>query len=158
MPSFRFAVQPDGTWRQVGFSFEKQIYPERLSVIVEGGRISRHDDFSRLGGWDNLELGVKFQAYTNEKHELLLSPALFVALPTSTPTVLEHETSLTPMLMFGKGFVEAPSAWLRPFAVQGDIGLSASVRSPQEKEFRFDTVIMYSLPYLNHWVRKADEH
>ncbi len=157
LPFLKFGVQPDGTWRQTSFALEKQLYPERLSIILESGRMNRHDGSSRLSGWDNLELGVKFQAYTNDAHEFLLSPALFAALPTSSRSVTEHETSLTPMLLFGKGLNEAPSRWMRPLAIQGDVGFSSSVRGPSEKEFQFNAVLMYSVPYLNHYIRKADD-
>ncbi len=156
MPFGKFGVQQDGTWREFSFSFEKQLYPGVLSVVLEGGRVNRHDGPDRLAGWDNLEIGVKWEAFTNEPREFVLTPALFVTVPAGSEHVVEHETALRPMLLYGKGFGDLPLKLLRPFAVQGDIGIGASVREPFDKDFQYDTVLMYSIPYLNHWVRKAD--
>ena len=156
LPFAEFNVQPDGTWRQIGFSFEKELCPERLSIAFGTGRLNKHDRARNLAGWDNLEAGVKFQAYTNEPLEFVLSPALFITLPTGSTLVAEHETALTPMLLYGKGFGDASPGPLRPFAIQGDIGLSASVKGPRDRELLYDAVVMYSIPYLNHSVRKVD--
>jgi hypothetical protein len=156
IPFAEFGVQPDGTWRQVHFSFEKQLYPDRLSFVLEGGRINRHAGNDRLGGWDNLDLGLKYEAYTNERREFVLSPALFATLPLGSDHVVDHETLLTPMLLYGKGFGDLPLPYLRPFAIQGDIGITASVGSPHERKFSYDTVLFYSIAYLNHIVRNAD--
>jgi hypothetical protein len=155
-PLAQFGVQPDGTWRQFGFSFEKQLYPERFSFALEWGRINRHDGDLRMAGWDNLEAGAKLEAYTSETREFVLSPALFVTVPVGTEPVVDRETRLKPMLLFGKGFGDLPNRSLRPFAVQGDIGIETSLKSPHEKELLYDTVLMYSIPYLNHWVRRTD--
>ena len=155
-PFAEFMVQPDGVWRQLAFSFEKELYPERLSITLETGRIYRHDNSQRLAGWDNLDAGVKFRAYANEHHEFLLTPALFITMPTSSQRVEEHDTALTPKLMYGKGFGDASPGWLRPFAIQGDIGIKSSVQGPSDHELLYDAVLMYSIPYLNHTVRKSD--
>jgi hypothetical protein len=155
-PFAQFGVQPDGTWRRIGFSIEKQLYPNRFSAVLETGRLYRHDGVGKLSGWDNLEAGVKLQAYTNEHHEFVVSPALFVEFPTSSERVAEHETSLSPMLLYGKGLGDLSTGWLRPFAIQGDVGIAASLKRPHDRELLYDAVIMYSIPYLNHNVRKAD--
>ncbi len=156
IPFAQFGVQPDGAWRQVQFSFEKQLYPGRLSCVLEGGRIDSHEGGNRLSGWDNLELGLKYEAYANERREFVLSPALFATLPIGSKRVVDQETALTPMLLYGKGLGDLPLPHLRPFAIQGDIGLTASLENPHEKQFLYDTVLMYSIPYLDHWVRGAD--
>jgi hypothetical protein len=156
LPFAGFGVQPDGTWRQFRFSFEKQLYPDRVSFVLEGGRVDRHAGNDRLSGWDNLELGLKYEAYTNESREFVISPALFATLPLGSNHVVDHETSLTPMLLYGKGFGDLHLRYFRPFAIQGDVGIEASLESPHEKKLRYDTVLFYSIPYLNHFVRNAD--
>ncbi len=155
-PFAEFRVQPDGTFRQIRFSFEKQLYPDRLSIVLENGRLYKHDGTDSPAGWDNLEAGVKFRAYANETREFVLTPALFITLPTSSKRIEEHETALTPMLLYGKGLGDVSHGWLRPFAVQGDIGVTASVSGAQDRQLLYDAVLMYSIPYLNHSVRKAD--
>lgn len=34
LPGAEFLVQPDGTWRAIGFSFEKALYPHRFSFTL----------------------------------------------------------------------------------------------------------------------------
>src|ERR1700747_917765 len=42
LPMMGFLVQPAGTGRTVEFSFEKVLYPHRLSVELHDGRIDQH--------------------------------------------------------------------------------------------------------------------
>jgi hypothetical protein len=156
LPGAEFLVQPDGSWRAIGFSFEKALYPHRFSFILEGGRIYRHENGRDLAGWENLDLGLKWEAYENARHEFVVSPALFVTVPSGSTDVTEHETALRPMILYGKGFGDLAPGWLRPFAVQGDFGYRATVTGPRDRELIYDGVLMYSLPYLNRWVRNAD--
>lgn len=156
LPNLQFLVQPDGTWRSVGLSFEKALYPHRFSVVLDQDRSYVHSGVRSLAAWENLELGLKWEAFTNEKHELVVSPMLFVAFPTGSTSITDRQTALRPMLAYGKGFGDLPVSWLRPFGVQGDIGFEASVSGPRDRQLVYDEVLFYSLPYLNHIVRKAD--
>ena len=156
LPSAEFLVQPDGNWRTVGFSLEKALYPGRFSLVLEDERSYQHEGGLRSAGWDNLELGVKWEAATNELHEFVLSPALFVTFPTSSTNIIPHQTALRPMLLYGKGFGDLRAPWLRPFAIQGDVGFQSSLTGPTDRQVVYDEVLMYSIPYLNHWVRQAD--
>src|SRR5262245_20503477 len=61
LPNSEFLRSPDGTLRTMGVSLEKSVYRDRVSVIVESGRIVRTG--GEGSGWDNLELGVKWEAY-----------------------------------------------------------------------------------------------
>ena len=60
------------------------------------------------------------------------------------------------MLAYAKGFGDLSAGWLRPFAVQGDFVYEVSVAGPRQRELDFAEVLMYSIPYLNRWVRHAD--
>jgi hypothetical protein len=156
LPGAEFQLRPDGTWRVIGFSFEKALYPHRFSFTLADARIDQHSNGRSLAGWDNLDLGLKWEAYENPRHEFVLSPALFVTFPTGSTDVAQHETALRPMILYGKGFGDLAPGWLRPFAIQGDFGYRASVTGPRERELVYDDVLMYSIPYLNRWVRNAD--
>jgi hypothetical protein len=50
-PSIDFLKAADGTVRTTGVSLEKSIYPDRVSVILETGRIARTG--AQGSGWDN---------------------------------------------------------------------------------------------------------
>jgi hypothetical protein len=156
LPHADFLVQPDGTWRSFGFSFEKALYPRRFSLVLEGERLNMHANGENLAGWDNLDLGLKWEAVANVPHELVLSPALFLTLPTGSTRITDRQTALRPMLLYAKGFGDLPVSWLRPLAVQGDVGFEATVTGPRDRQVVYDAVLMYSIPYLNRWVRNAD--
>ncbi len=81
LPAAEFLVQPDGTWRTGGFSLEKALYPQRFSVVLHDDRIYQHTGGRSPAGWDNLELGLKWEASTNVQHEFVLSPCAFRHLP-----------------------------------------------------------------------------
>jgi len=157
LPNAQFLVQPDGTWRSIGFSIEKALYPRRFSVTLEESRTYIHDGGHSLAGWENFELGLKWEAFTSARHELVLSPVLTLGLPTGSAAVTVRQTSLRPMLAYGKGFGDLPLRWLRPFGFQGDLGYEATVTGPRDRQLVYDEVLFYSVPYLNHTVRHADD-
>ena len=157
LPNMQFLVQPDGTWRSIGFSFEKTLYPGRFSVSLDQDRTYVHTDGRSAAGWENLDLGLKWEAVANAPHELVLSPMLVIGLPTGSSSVTDAHTSLQPTLAYAKGFGDVRSRWLRPFAIQGDFGYDASVTGPRDRQLVYDEVLAYSLPYLNHNVRHADD-
>ncbi len=157
LPSAEFLVQPDGTWRTLGFSIEKELSAHRLSVVFGENRVYQHASSGKLAGWDNIELGLKWESFVNETHELILSPALFMSFPTSSAKVVPQETSLHPMITYGKGLGDLSVGWLRPFAVQGDFGYEASLRGERRRQVNFDEVLFYSIPFLNRWVRHIDK-
>ncbi len=156
LPVAEFLVEPDGTWRTIGFSFEKALYPRKFSLLFGESRIYRHQDSNKFAGYDNLELGLKWQAYQNDAHEFVLSPALFVTVPTGSEQVVQREATLRPAIAYGKGFGDLPSAWLRPLAIQGDFAYETSLSGERWRQLNVDSVLMYSIPYLNRWVRDAD--
>lgn len=156
VPHAEFLQLPDGQFRSFGLSFEKELWADRLSVVLEQGRIYQHANGHTVAGMDNLDLGFKLAAYRNIPHEFILTPALFVTFPTGSEKVTERETALQPMLLFAKGLGELRPGWLRPFAIQGDIGYSRSVSGVRDRQLIYDLVLEYSIPYLNHFIRQAD--
>ena len=153
LPRGDFLRLPDGTTRSMDVSLEKELYPHRLSIIAETGRITRTGPDA--SGWDNIEVGLKWEAWINAPHEFAVSAAMFGVLPTGSASVTDPETAVRPMLVAAKGFGDLGVAWLRPLALQGDVGYERSV-SGSGGQLIYDAVLMYSLPYLNHWVRRAD--
>jgi hypothetical protein len=101
-PRVEFSRLPDGSLRTFNASFEKALYPDRWSVVIEQSRLYRHLSGSTLAGFDDLEIGTKVAVYRNAEHELVLTPALFLTLPTGSPSVAEHRTKLEPALLLPK--------------------------------------------------------
>lgn len=156
LPRAEFLRLPDGSFRSFSASFEKALYPNRWSVVIGQSRVYRRVAGSTIAGFDDLEVGTKLTLYRSHKHELVLTPALFLTAPTGSHSVAEHRTKLQPALIFAKGFGDLKWGWLRPLALQGDIGYEAAVTGEHERHATYDMVLEYSVPYLNRFVRNSD--
>jgi len=156
LPRGEFLMLPDGSFRSFSSSFEKALYPNRWSVVIEQSRVYRRVAGSTIAGFDDLEVGTKLALYRSAEHELVLTPALFLSAPTGSQSVAENRTKLQPALVFAKGFGDLRWGWLRPLAVQGDVGYEAAVTGERERHATYDMVLEYSVPYLNHVIRNAD--
>jgi hypothetical protein len=125
-------------------------------------------------GFGNLELGLKWQAFTSAEHEALVSLGLGweVGGTGRKATGAESFDVVMPALFFGKGFGDLPDsvAALKPFALTGLVGVQIPSRSRtrtvkveadevEEEIERHPHVLTwgfaleYSLPYLTSFVR-----
>jgi hypothetical protein len=125
-------------------------------------------------GLGNLELGLKWQAFTSAEHEALVSLGLGweVGGTGRKATGAESFDVVTPALFFGKGFGDLPDsvAALKPLALTGLVGVQIPSRSRtrtvkvaadevEEEIERHPHVLTwgfaleYSLPYLTSFVR-----
>ncbi len=157
LPRVELLTLPDGSYRTFDATFEKALYPERWSVIVEQSHIRFHPRGApAVSGFDDLEIGTKVAIYRSAKHEFVLTPALFVTLPTGSRRVAEHHTAVEPALLFAKGLGDLNIGYLRPLAVQGDVGYEASATGERQRNANYDMVLFYSVPYLNRFIRHAD--
>lgn len=156
----------------VSLEYSKRITP-RLGISI--GEEYRHLDFEGEGsesGFGNLELGAKYQFFTSEEHETILSFGVGVELGgTGTRRVgAESFSVISPVFFFGKGFGDLPEAvkYLRPLAVTGVIGPNFPTRSKNvtaneeagETEIEHNPVtlswgftLQYSLLYLQSFVK-----
>ena len=156
LPRSEFFMLPDGSSRSFSASFEKALYPNRWSVVIEQSRVYRRIARSTIAGFDDLEVATKLALYRRAEHELVLTPAIFLTAPTGSHVVAENRTKLQPALVFAKGFGDLKWGWLRPLALQGDIGYEAAVTGVRERHATYDMVLEYSVPYLNRVIRNAD--
>lgn len=148
--------------RFFGFSLEGEL----IRLDPDGG--------PSLTGFGNLEIGLKWQAFTSDEHEALVSLGLGweVGGTGRKATGAESFDVVTPSVFFGKGLGDLPeSLWvLRPLAVTGVAGLAIPTRSStrtltveggevEEEIERHPHVLQwgfaleYSLPYLSSYVR-----
>jgi hypothetical protein len=132
------------------------------------------DDAPSKTGFGNLEIGLKWQAFTSEAHEALISLGLGweVGGTGRKATGAESFDVVTPGVFFGKGFGDLPdSLWvLKPLALTGLTGVAIPTRSrtrtvtvqgdeveedierhPHVLQWGF--ALEYSLPYLSSYVR-----
>jgi hypothetical protein len=127
-------------------------------------------------GWQNLELGVKWQFLLDPVHEAVASIALNAELggPGARRVGADPFTTLTPAVLFGKGAGDLPESfnYLRPFAVTGNIGYAIpTMRKTRSSTVDLDSgetvidvehhsdrveygfALEYSMPYLRSQVR-----
>ncbi len=174
LPTFSRRIGPDGA-RESNYSFE---FSKR---ITENLGFSVGDTYAQVrpggSGFRNLETGLKYMAYVNPQHEVLISIGARAEIGgTGAPALGEGFTSLGPQVYFGKGFGDLPTTLdpLRPFALTGQVGLliptrARSVRTtpdpdggpPDIEVDRHSTLLnwgfslQYSLPYRNDHVAEV---
>jgi len=157
------------------------------SLGVSIGGEFRHlnpDEGTTENGFGNLALGAKYQLFTNAPHEALLSLGLDVDLGgTGSRSVgAESFSTLSPVLLFGKGFGDLPEALnlLKPLAITGRLGVDIPTRGKNvtttvlptndeqvtdnvaeiERDITYNPVVLswgftvqYSLQYLQAFVK-----
>jgi hypothetical protein len=163
---------PSTKTTSVGLDYSKRITP-RLGISV--GEQYLHLDIGgedSVSGFGNLELGIKYQLFTNEERETILSLGIAAEIGgTGTRHIgAESFSIISPALLFGKGFGDLPESakYLRPFAITGVIGPNIPTRSKDviyddntgESEIErnpntltWGFALQYSLVYLQSFVK-----
>jgi len=68
LPRAEFLMLPDGSSRSFNASFEKALYPNRWSVVIEQSRVYGRVAGSSIAGFDDLEVGTKLALYCGAEH------------------------------------------------------------------------------------------
>ncbi len=147
-----------------------------------GGALTHLDPDGKpsLTGFDNMDVGLKYQFFKSDLHETILSLGVGweVGGTGRKATGAESFDVVNPALFFGKGFGDLPDAlsFLKPLAVTGVLGGKIPTRSstttvkiefnPEtgdfdvDKEverhpnvFQYGFVVEYSIPYLQSFVK-----
>ena len=172
----RRATGDESAAQETSFSgeYSKRITPS-FGFSLEGTLV--HVDPQQgesLDGFENLEVGLKYQAFTSAAHEAIVSLGLSweVGGTGRRATGAESFDVVTPAILFGKGFGDLPDslAMLRPLALTGTVGFAMPTRAKTrtitvedgETEVEIEKnpnvvtwgfAIEYSLPYLTSYVR-----
>ena len=161
--------EPPSTQSAWSIDFTKRITPDFAigigtsyrRVAPEGGDVQR--------GFDNLELGAKYQLWKSDAREAIVSIGIDWDVGGSgAQRVSEPFSTITPALLFGKGFGDLPedAKYLKPLALTGSIGVAFPSRSSlttvndegEESTERLPDVLRwafaleYSIPYLQSFV------
>jgi hypothetical protein len=169
---FNHIKSPGVKTSEIDIGYSKRIIPN-LGITLD--ETLSHQNFSEDGsknGFQNLNLGLKYQFLTNEEHETILSIGTTVQLGgTGARRVgADSFSTVSPALFFGKGFGDLPDSvkFLRPFAITGVIGPNFPTRSknvtvdPDTGDVQIDSnpdtltwafSIQYSLMYLQSFVK-----
>ena len=159
LPTLSTIRTPDGGGTRefdASIDLSKRITPYLdVEIGVNEINLFPHTGSNRTG-FGNLSLGSKFQAYTNEPHELILSLGVDIDVGGTGSRLVGRDpfTTWSPGVFFGKGFGDLPASlpFLRPFALTGNVSVDIpSNATPASVETDF--ALEYSLIYLQEHVR-----
>jgi hypothetical protein len=148
----------EGREFSIGFSLEKKL-SENSSLLIGSEWLAlspKEEAYSQ--GFDNMELLYKYAFLTSPEHELRLSIAAGLDLPTGDKNIgAETHPRIGPEFLWAWGFGDIPNRgwlkYLRPFAIQGDAGYTFKTSGQSNDGVFADNVLEYSLPYLSDFVR-----
>ena len=136
-----------------------KLITSNLAFSVGGRYVNQNaPDSGSARGWDNTEIGIKYLAYVNPKHEFMVSVGLATELGgTGAKAIASSYSTFTPNVYFGKGFGDLPASlgYLRPFAITGQLGPNITTASSDTgpNAFGWGFSLQYSLPYLQSQVK-----
>lgn len=109
---------------RINWAFARLLTPT-LAVTLDSGWIHQDWPVGHTSGFDKTNLGLKYEAWRDNRHETLVSLSLAwgIAHSGAQGVGTDAPSTIQPGIFFGKGFGDAPDslAWLRPFAVTGAV-------------------------------------
>ena len=107
---------------RINWSFARLLTPN-LAATLDSGWLHQNWPIGHTSGFDKTNLGLKYEAYRDNKHEALVSVSLAwgIAHSGSIGVGTDAPNTIQPGIAFGKGFGDLPDSlsWLRPFAITG---------------------------------------
>jgi hypothetical protein len=166
LPSINYAPIPGsaggGQNTSYGFEWDKTI-TEHFGISVEGGYIDQSSGGAHLTGWDNLDVGLKYEFLCSDANEFMASFGVDREFAKSgsgnlvSNGVIDGTSSTSPTFFFGKGLGDLPIGWARAFAITGEAGYSFS-DSPNAdpNAWNYGASVQYSIPYLQQHVKAME--
>ena len=158
----------------LGLEYDKTITPNTALILNDGYDVVHTEGANTQGGWENLVVTGKWQAWTSDAHEAVVSLGVIRELGGTGTNHVNGDRfgATTPTLYGGKGFGDVPASWLRPVAVTGELGytiadkalkqtapadpgqgIAASFNQGGSNAWAGAFSVQYSLPYLQSQVR-----
>jgi len=145
---------------RLNWSFARLLTPT-LAVTADSGWLRQNWSIGHTSGSDKTDVGLKYEAYRNNRHEMLMSVSLQWGIGHSGSAAVGTDAphTILPGVTFGKGFGDLPDSlsWLRPFAITGAVIDEIPVGStrgmaltPNPATGRFDSVLSPGVETL-HW-------
>jgi hypothetical protein len=159
LPSVLHIKGPDAKQTTLGAELSKSITANLgVSVGAEYNFIDPNDPAERSSsGFGNPELSAKHVVFKSEAHEAVLSLSFGAELGGvgEKSGGAESFTTISPALLFGKGFGDLPDAvaYLRPLAITGVFGAEIPLTHEESDSLTYGVAIEYSLPYLQQFVK-----
>lgn len=144
---------------RINWSFGRLLTPT-LAFTVDSGWLHQNWAVGHTSGFDTTNIGLKYEAFRDNRHETLVSVGLAwgIAHSGAQGVGADAPNTIQPSVFFGRGFGDFPDSlsWLRPFAVTGAIvyeipvGSGGKARAPNLATGGFDTVLSPAVETL-HW-------
>lgn len=162
LPSVSYFKSPAGggspatATTDVGFEFDKEIFPKFALGISGDWLHQKPDGQSASHGFDDITLSAKYQLWQNAPHEAIFSVGgKWTIGGTGDASVgADSASTFSPGIFYGKGFGDLPGSlkYARPFAVTGILAENLpNSAAPDSLEWGF--ALEYSLPYLQAQVK-----
>jgi hypothetical protein len=120
---------------RINWAFARLLTPT-LAFTVDSGWIHQNWPVGHTSGFDKTDIGLKYEAFRDNRHEALVSVSLAWGIGHSGAQAVgaDAPNTIQPGIFFGKGFGDLPEtfSWLRPFAVTA----RSSTRSQSARERR----------------------
>ena len=165
LPTFQAIRQPgDGPVKTFDLSTDiaLKLTPNLGIELGDGYQFQKSVGSNLHAGFDNLEVGGKYQFLVNAEHETILSLGVDAEIGGTGSRSIgpDRFSTIVPGIFFGKGLGDLPdSVWiLRPFALTGQIGFSFPTRSTDGEEqipnnLEWGFALEYNLIYLQGQVK-----
>ncbi|HET8552659.1 MAG TPA: hypothetical protein VFM97_09330, partial [Gammaproteobacteria bacterium] len=108
-----------------------------------------------LNGFGNFEVGAKYQVFIDAQSESALAVGLEAELggTGSARVGAEPHSVVSPAVYYSKGFGNASTGWLRPFAITAQFAPGFPTASGEPRTLEWGFTVQYSLPYLESFVK-----
>ncbi|HET7675432.1 MAG TPA: hypothetical protein VFL54_07910 [Gammaproteobacteria bacterium] len=108
-----------------------------------------------VNGWDNFELGAKYQVFIDADAESALAVGVEADLggTGSARVGAESSSEIAPAVYYSKGFGNLSTGWLRPFAITAAVAPTFPTDSEEPHAVEWGLTLQYSLPYLDDFVK-----
>lgn len=157
---FRSPASDDGPavgTTDVGFEFDKEIFPKFALGISGDYLYQKPSDLQPSSGFDDFTLSAKYQLWENAKHEAIFSVGGEWDMGGTGSRLIGRDptSTFTPTIYFGKGFGDLPDtmSYVRPFALTGTVGQTIPTTGANPNALEWGLAAEYSLPYLQAQVK-----
>jgi hypothetical protein len=144
---------------KINWAFDRLLTPT-LAVTYDSGWVQQSWPADKTSGFDTATVGLKYEAYRDNRHEALVSVGVAWGIGQSGAQAVgaDEPNTVQPGIFFGKGFGDLPEwlAWARPFAVTGAVvdaipaGPSGKALTPSPATGSLQTELVQQANVL-HW-------
>lgn len=163
LPNFSYLAYPSQgsnvAENRINGAFARLLTPT-LAFTIDSAWAHQKWITGQTSGFDKTNIGLKYEAYRDNRHEALISVGLAWGIGHSGAVTIGGDAphTIQPGIFFGKGFGDLPDSlsWLRPFAITGSIvdevpiGTGGKALAPNVISGGFDTVLSPAVETM-HW-------